>query len=68
MNCQPSRKALSLCAGTLGEYDIRLIILLVACLVIAAELKAVKQIEEMNQRAELRVEAMDARAGSTVRK
>ena len=41
----------------------RLIILLVGCLVIAAELKAVKQIEEMNQRAELRVEAMDCEGG-----
>ena len=48
---------------TLGEYDMRLIILLVGCLVIAAELKAVKQIEEMNQRAELRAEAMDCEGG-----
>ena len=39
----------------------RLIILLVGGLVIAAELKAVKQIEEMNQRAELR-EEMNQRA------
>ena len=41
----------------------RLILLLVGCLVIAAELKGVKQIEEMNQRAELRVEAMDCEGG-----
>jgi hypothetical protein len=47
----------------LGEYDMRLIILLVGCLVIAAELKAVKLIEEMNQRAELRAEEIDYEGG-----
>jgi hypothetical protein len=41
----------------------RLIILLVGCLVIAAELKAVKLIEEMNQRAELRAEEIDYEGG-----
>jgi hypothetical protein len=46
----------------------RLIILLVGCLVFAAELKAVKQIEEMSHRAELRVEATDCEGGKPVRK
>jgi hypothetical protein len=41
----------------------RVIILLVGCLVIAAELKAVKQIEEMNHRAELRAEETDCGGG-----
>jgi hypothetical protein len=47
-------------AGASGEYDMRnLMLLVMGCLVIAAELEATKKIEEMNQRAEVRAEAVD---------
>jgi hypothetical protein len=43
-----------------GEYDMRnLMLLVMGCLVIAAELEATKKIEEMNQRAQIRAEAVD---------
>ena len=44
-----------------GEYDMRnLILLVMGCLVIAAELEATKKIEEMNQRAQVRAETAEA--------
>ena len=43
-----------------GEYDMRnLMLAVMGCVVIAAELEATRKIEEMNQRAQVRTEAVD---------
>ena len=43
-----------------GEYDMRnLVLAVIGCLVIAAELEATRKIEEMSQRAQVRAEGMD---------
>lgn len=40
-----------------------LVLLIIGCLVIAAELEATKKIEEMNVRAQVRAEEMDCAGG-----
>jgi hypothetical protein len=46
------------------DNDMRnLVLLVIGCLVIAAELEATKKIEEMNLRAQVRAEEMDCTGG-----